>query len=208
MSALSHQKRIQSLCLSYNNNYTEFSLYQEHCCSFFKSERSKITRSFRSKALDQVYHVYFLLNKSLVQHITGVCVYILFFETSGPYLVWVHTLFYSQLYTASKWLGNQSNYLGRQCGRVPCTTRRTRYPAVPGSSPALTTCWICSRSFQVQILLHAHKYPTGCLLPVWVFNPVMFHLNALFLIIGVQCLQTILTVRLSFIYTFYQFHHL
>ena len=24
---------------------------------------------------------------------------------------------------------------------------RTRNPAVPGSSPALTTCWICSRSF-------------------------------------------------------------
>ena len=24
---------------------------------------------------------------------------------------------------------------------------RTRNPAVPGSSPALTTCWICSRLF-------------------------------------------------------------
>ena len=95
-------------------------------------------------------HVYFLLNKSLVQHITGVCVYILFLEISGPYLVWVHTLFYSQLYTASKWLGNQSNYLGRQCGRVPCTARQTRYPAVSGSSPALTTCWICSRSFKFK----------------------------------------------------------
>ena len=70
-----------------------------------------------------MYHVYFLLNKSLVQHITGVCVHILFLETSGPYLLWVHTLFYSQLYTASKWLGNQSNYLGRQCGRVPFVQR-------------------------------------------------------------------------------------
>ena len=102
-------------------------------------------------------HVYFLLNKSLVQHITSLSVYILFLETSGSYLVWVHTLFYSQLYTASKWLGNQSNYLGRRCGRVPCTARQNRYPTVPGSSPTLTTYWICSRSFQVQILLHAHK---------------------------------------------------
>ena len=68
-------------------------------------------------------HVYFLLNKSLVQHITSLSVYILFLETSGSYLVWVHTLFYSQLYTASKWLGNQSNYLGRQCGRVPFVQR-------------------------------------------------------------------------------------
>ena len=33
----------------------------------------------------------------------------------------------------------------------------TRNPAVPGSSPALATCWICSRSFRVQILGHACK---------------------------------------------------
>ena len=32
---------------------------------------------------------------------------------------------------------------------------------------------ICSRSSRVQILGHACKYPTGCLLPVGVFNPVM-----------------------------------
>ena len=29
---------------------------------------------------------------------------------------------------------------------------RTRNPAVPGSSPALATCWIFSRSSRVQIL--------------------------------------------------------
>ena len=32
---------------------------------------------------------------------------------------------------------------------------------------------ICSRSYRVQILGHACKYPTGCLLPVGVFNPVI-----------------------------------
>ena len=35
--------------------------------------------------------------------------------------------------------------------------RRTRNPAVPGSSPALATCWICTRSSWVQILGHACK---------------------------------------------------
>ena len=35
--------------------------------------------------------------------------------------------------------------------------RRNRNQAVTGSSPTLTTCWICSRSFQVQILGHACK---------------------------------------------------
>ena len=34
---------------------------------------------------------------------------------------------------------------------------RTSKPAVPGSSPVLTTCWICSRSFWVQILGHVCK---------------------------------------------------
>ena len=37
------------------------------------------------------------------------------------------------------------------------SARRTRTPAVPGSSPALATCWICSRSSRVQILGHACK---------------------------------------------------
>ena len=59
---------------------------------------------------------------------------------------------------------------------------RTRNPAVPGSSPALATCWICARSFRVQILGHACKQPTGCLLPVGSFHPVMLYLNYLFLI--------------------------
>ena len=37
------------------------------------------------------------------------------------------------------------------------SARRTRNPAVPGSSPTLATCWICTRSSQVQILGHACK---------------------------------------------------
>ena len=37
------------------------------------------------------------------------------------------------------------------------SARRTRNPAVPGSSPALATCWICARSSQVQILGHVCK---------------------------------------------------
>ena len=37
------------------------------------------------------------------------------------------------------------------------SARRTGNPAVPGSSPALATCWICSRSAQVQILGQACK---------------------------------------------------
>ena len=61
------------------------------------------------------------------------------------------------------------------------SARRTRNPAVPGSSPALATCWICVLSSRVQILGHACKEPTGCLLPVGVFNPVMLYLNYLFL---------------------------
>ena len=37
------------------------------------------------------------------------------------------------------------------------SARRTCNPAVPGSSPALATCWICSWSSRVQILGHACK---------------------------------------------------
>ena len=50
------------------------------------------------------------------------------------------------------------------------SARRTRNLAVPGSSPALVTCWICSRSSRVQILGHACKKPTGCLLLVGEFK--------------------------------------
>ena len=60
------------------------------------------------------------------------------------------------------------------------SARRTRNPVVLGSSPALDTCWICSRLSRVQILGHACKKPTGCLLPVGVLNPVMLYLNYLF----------------------------
>ena len=55
--------------------------------------------------------------------------------------------------------------------------------AVPGSSPVLATCWICSRFSQVLIVYHAFKQPTGCLLPVGVFNPVMLYLNYLYVIL-------------------------
>ena len=58
---------------------------------------------------------------------------------------------------------------------------RTRNPAVSGSSPALAFCSICSRSSRVQILGHACKQPTGCLLPVGVFNSVMLYVNYLLL---------------------------
>ena len=47
---------------------------------------------------------------------------------------------------------------------------------------------ICSGWSQVQILRHACKYPTGCLLPVGVLNPVMLYLNYMFLSIQVECL--------------------
>ena len=57
---------------------------------------------------------------------------------------------------------------------------RTRNPAVPGASPALATCWICSRPTRVQIYGHACKKPAGCLLPVGGFNSVMLYLNYLF----------------------------
>ena len=61
------------------------------------------------------------------------------------------------------------------------SARRTRNPAVLGSSPALATSWICSRSYRVQILGLACKYPTGCLLPGGFFNPVKLYLSYLFL---------------------------
>ena len=71
----------------------------------------------------------------------------------------------------------------RQRGRVVTdhwSARRTRNLVVPGSSPALATCWICSRSSRVQILGPACRQPTACLLPVGVLNPVMLYLNYLF----------------------------
>ena len=57
----------------------------------------------------------------------------------------------------------------------------TIWQTVPGSIPALATCWICTQLSRVQILGHASKWPTGCLLPVGFFNPVMLYLNYLFL---------------------------
>ena len=54
------------------------------------------------------------------------------------------------------------------------SARWTRNSAVPGSSLALATCWICSSATLVNSQLH------GCLLPVGVLNSVMLHLNYLF----------------------------
>ena len=71
---------------------------------------------------------------------------------------------------------------------VEWSARQTRSPAAPGSSPSLATCWICSWSSRVQILGHACKYPTGCLLPVGIFNQVIFYLHSFFLIIWVEYL--------------------
>ena len=61
------------------------------------------------------------------------------------------------------------------------SAHRTRNPAVPGSSPALATCWIWSSSSRVQIPGHACKLTIGCLLPVGVLNPLMLYFNYLFL---------------------------
>ena len=60
------------------------------------------------------------------------------------------------------------------------SARQTYNSAIPGLSPALASCWICTRSSRVQILGHACKKPTGCLLPVGVLNPAMLYLNHLF----------------------------
>ena len=40
------------------------------------------------------------------------------------------------------------------------SVRRTRNPAVPGSSPALATCWICALSSRVQILVPLYACKT------------------------------------------------
>ena len=59
---------------------------------------------------------------------------------------------------------------------------RTRNPAVLGSSPALTTTWICfsvalSSNPSAATLVNSQLV---CLLPVGILNNVMFSLNYLF----------------------------
>ena len=69
--------------------------------------------------------------------------------------------------------------LWRQRGRL--VSASDSQSGGPGSSPTLATCWICSRSSRAQILGHACKsWPTGCLQPVGVLNPVMLYVNYLF----------------------------
>ena len=60
------------------------------------------------------------------------------------------------------------------------SAHQTPNPVALSLSPNLAMCWICSQLSRVQILSHACKWPTGCLLPVGVFNHVMFYLNYLF----------------------------
>ena len=55
------------------------------------------------------------------------------------------------------------------------SVHQTHSLAVMGSSPA--TCWICCPLSRIQTLGHACKYPTGCLLPIGDFNPVVLYLN-------------------------------
>ena len=55
------------------------------------------------------------------------------------------------------------------------SARRTRIQAVPGSSPALATCWIFSWLYRVQIL---SQMVASCQLRV--FNPVVLDLSYLF----------------------------
>ena len=43
-----------------------------------------------------------------------------------------------------------SSSLYRRGSMAECSARRTHHPAVPGLSPALTNCWIFSRSSRVQ----------------------------------------------------------
>ena len=65
---------------------------------------------------------------------------------------------------------------------VVWSPHRTHNQAVPGLSPALATCWICCWLAEFKSSSgHACKLPTGFLLPVGVFSPVMLYLNYLFL---------------------------
>ena len=63
------------------------------------------------------------------------------------------------------------------------SARRTRNPAVPGSSPALPLAgFVLDRpEFKsTATLVNSQQLPTGCLLPAGVLNPVMLYLNYLF----------------------------
>ena len=65
------------------------------------------------------------------------------------------------------------------------SARRTLNPAVPGSSPALPL--VLGRP-QFKSSATLVNRPTGFLMPVRVFNPVVLYLNYLFLSILVECL--------------------
>ena len=61
---------------------------------------------------------------------------------------------------------------------MDCTLwiQRGQAPIAMLSQSAEATCWIYLRYFRVQLPGHVSKYPTGCLPPVGVFNPVVLYL--------------------------------
>ena len=102
---------------------------------------------------------------------------------------WIHMGVYGGL--RGEWVNNY-HYVTRQYSWVVSASSvqhaewsacRNLSPGVLGSSPSLATCWICSVLSGVQNLGHTCTSPAGCLLPVGVFNPIMFYLDYLSLII-------------------------
>lgn len=68
--------------------------------------------------------------------------------------------------------------LRRQHGRVVSTSDlQCCGPGFVESCSGQATIWICSLLVWVQILSHACKLPTVCLLPVGVFSPVMLYVD-------------------------------
>jgi len=65
---------------------------------------------------------------------------------------------------------------------------QTRNPAVPGSSPALTTTWICfSVSPEFKSLATLVNSQLVCLQPVGILNNVMLNSNYLFQLFAQPC---------------------
>ena len=60
------------------------------------------------------------------------------------------------------------------------SARRTRNPAVSGSSPALATCWICSLSSRVQIFGLACNSQLAASCPLGLLILLCFYLDYLF----------------------------
>ena len=68
--------------------------------------------------------------------------------------------------------------LRRQHGRVVSTSDlHCCGPGFVESCAGQATNWICYSLLRVQILSHACKLPTGCVLPFGVFSPVMLYVD-------------------------------